>query len=249
MTGSTSGGSVWGSSPYTTDSDMGKAARHAGLLAIGQTGSITLTEVGSLPSFASTTANGVTTSSYGSWCGVQITLGAGTPNDPCPNCTALITGCTQTDCTNSTFCTVCLSGYGVNIISGTQQNCVICSTIPDCVQCTVITACTSCSSGHYVITDPLSTPGYCALCSDAMNLCLTCTDSQTCSTCSTGYKVDSTTKKCICDVLAFSLPNCVTCSIPTICTSCTPTFYYLNLTSNLCHSCAYFDTFCVQCSD
>mgnify|MGYP002344369266 FL=1 len=80
---------------------MARAAVHAGILTNGQSGAITLTGIGSVASFTGTSANGVTTSSYGSWCGVQLTAGASTSIDPCAtpppppaiNCTALISGC------------------------------------------------------------------------------------------------------------------------------------------------------------
>lgn len=118
VTGSVSGGTVWGSGPYTIDSDMGRAALHAGLLTDGQSGAITITEVGSLATFTGSTSNGVTTTPYGSFCGVQISLGSSTPNDPCPDC-SLISFCNTNSCTSTTFCTGCISGYGLSSISAT----------------------------------------------------------------------------------------------------------------------------------
>eukprot|EP00762_Andalucia_godoyi_P003559 ANDGO_04251.mRNA.1 Cochlin OS=Gallus gallus GN=COCH PE=2 SV=1 len=59
-------GSVWGSGPYTSDSCSCRAARHAGV--IGDNGGVY--KVSTAPgqaSYESTTANGVTTSSYGSY--------------------------------------------------------------------------------------------------------------------------------------------------------------------------------------
>lgn len=38
VTGSTTGGTVWGSNPYTIDSDMDRAALHAGIVDNGLTG-------------------------------------------------------------------------------------------------------------------------------------------------------------------------------------------------------------------
>ncbi|MEY4212576.1 MAG: hypothetical protein RL458_801, partial [Pseudomonadota bacterium] len=69
QTTGTSSGSVWGSGTYTDDSAIGKAAVHAGVLAIGQTGVVKVTLKGPQSSFASTSQNGITTSSYGSWGG------------------------------------------------------------------------------------------------------------------------------------------------------------------------------------
>lgn len=80
-TGSLSGGTVWGnnSGGYTTDSSLPRALVHSGLLAVGQSGSITITPLDRLSSFTGTTANGVTTTSYGSWCGMRLSLANATP--------------------------------------------------------------------------------------------------------------------------------------------------------------------------
>lgn len=64
--GSTSG-SVWGTNLYTTDSSIGKAAVHAGVLRAGQEGVVTVVVKGGLPNYIGSTRNGVTTSSWGSF--------------------------------------------------------------------------------------------------------------------------------------------------------------------------------------
>ena len=66
VTGSTSG-SVWGSLIYTHDSRIGRAAIHAGRVSVGQTAVLTIMMLPGQSSYASTTQNGITTSSYGSW--------------------------------------------------------------------------------------------------------------------------------------------------------------------------------------
>jgi hypothetical protein len=59
-------GPVWGSGPYTADSDLCRAARHAG--AIGPAGGlIHVTSAPGQNSYSGTTRNGVTTSSWGSY--------------------------------------------------------------------------------------------------------------------------------------------------------------------------------------
>ena len=59
-------GSVWGSGPYTSDSDLCVAARHAG--AIGpRGGAITALAADGLDSYAGSEANGVTTHDWGSY--------------------------------------------------------------------------------------------------------------------------------------------------------------------------------------
>jgi hypothetical protein len=77
VTGKATGGGVYGNaSGYTTDSDFGVAAVHAGILTAGQTGNIRFTNLGRLPSFLSSTANGITTFSWSvAHCAVSISAG------------------------------------------------------------------------------------------------------------------------------------------------------------------------------
>ena len=56
--------SVWGSHPYTADSDICRAARHAGLIAEGG-GRVTLRMGGAEPRFEGSRRNGVSTTDYG----------------------------------------------------------------------------------------------------------------------------------------------------------------------------------------
>lgn len=75
VTGSTSGGTVWGSGPYTDNSNLSMVTVHQGLLTPGQTGTIHRTSSGSSSNYLGTTRNGVTTSPYGlPWCGVTLSL-------------------------------------------------------------------------------------------------------------------------------------------------------------------------------
>ncbi|MCC5022786.1 MAG: hypothetical protein J6386_08310 [Candidatus Synoicihabitans palmerolidicus] len=66
VTGALSG-SVWGSGIYTDDSNA--AAVHAGVVAVGQTKTVTVNIVTGQSSYVATTANGITTRSWGSWGG------------------------------------------------------------------------------------------------------------------------------------------------------------------------------------
>ena len=68
ITGSTSG-SLWGTTIYTDDSNLAVAAVHSGNIANGQTSTITVTVLAGQSSYTSTTQNGITSSSYGSWSG------------------------------------------------------------------------------------------------------------------------------------------------------------------------------------
>jgi hypothetical protein len=57
-------GALWGTDIYTTDSTLGLAAVHAGLLTVGQTGVIKVTVVQSPQQFVGSTRNGVTSQPY-----------------------------------------------------------------------------------------------------------------------------------------------------------------------------------------
>ncbi len=65
VTGSTTGGSVWGSEVYTYDSRLAVAAVHSGALKEGETGIVEVTLLQSPAPHTGSTANGVTTSSWG----------------------------------------------------------------------------------------------------------------------------------------------------------------------------------------
>lgn len=64
VTGSTAG-AVWGTDVYTTNSDIGTAAVHAGLIAPGQTATIRVFIVGRQFSFSGSARNGVTSGNHG----------------------------------------------------------------------------------------------------------------------------------------------------------------------------------------
>jgi hypothetical protein len=66
VTGKTTG-NIWGAGPYTLDSDLATATVHAGILKDGQTGTVTVEIIPSPVEYTGTTANGVTSSSYGLW--------------------------------------------------------------------------------------------------------------------------------------------------------------------------------------
>lgn len=73
VTGSLDGSQVWGSNPYSDDSDLNRAAVHAGIVAVGETAEIEFYDVQEYASYTGTTANGITTSPWGSpYCGFRI---------------------------------------------------------------------------------------------------------------------------------------------------------------------------------
>lgn len=71
-------GSVWGSGPYTADSDICAAARHSGV--IGATGDVTAVAVEAQSAYAGSEANGVTTRDWGSY-GESFDFGTDPWND------------------------------------------------------------------------------------------------------------------------------------------------------------------------
>ncbi len=71
-------GAVWGTDVYTDDSTVAAAAVHAGVLAAGATGTVTVTILGGQSSYPASTRNGVSAASWGSWPGSYSFAGAGT---------------------------------------------------------------------------------------------------------------------------------------------------------------------------
>ncbi|MEY2879597.1 MAG: hypothetical protein RLZZ15_1977, partial [Verrucomicrobiota bacterium] len=76
VTGSTAG-IVWGSDVYTDDSNVARAAVHAGVLAVGETKTVTVTILPGQASYAATTRNGIASASWGAWSGSYSFAGAG----------------------------------------------------------------------------------------------------------------------------------------------------------------------------
>lgn len=60
-------GFVWGSGSYTDDSSVGTAAVHAGILAVGEVGTVTVRIETGLASYKGSAINGVTSRDYHSW--------------------------------------------------------------------------------------------------------------------------------------------------------------------------------------
>ncbi|WP_220443929.1 LCCL domain-containing protein [Pararhodobacter zhoushanensis] len=79
VTGANSG-SVWGSGVYTDDSSVARAAVHAGVLQVGETGVVEVTILPGQQSYAGSSANGVQSSNYGTWSGSYSF--AGIPDAP-----------------------------------------------------------------------------------------------------------------------------------------------------------------------
>lgn len=69
------GGSVWGSGPYTTDSDLGTAALHSGALKAGETAVIKVRVKADAGGYVGSTQNGITTNNWGAFQGCYEILG------------------------------------------------------------------------------------------------------------------------------------------------------------------------------
>jgi hypothetical protein len=69
LTGSRSGGAIWGTDVYTDDSSVAAAAVHAGVIADGETKTVAVTILPGQGSYSGSTRNGVTSASWGSWGG------------------------------------------------------------------------------------------------------------------------------------------------------------------------------------
>ncbi|MDB5386406.1 MAG: hypothetical protein JWM11_2052, partial [Planctomycetaceae bacterium] len=59
------GGAIWGTDVYTSDSNVGMAAVHAGLLQVGEKATVTVTIVKSPEKYAGSIRHGITSSDYG----------------------------------------------------------------------------------------------------------------------------------------------------------------------------------------
>lgn len=68
VTGTTEG-SLWGTGTYTDDSSIAKAAVHAGVLLPNQQGVVKVTILAGQNSYQASTANAISSSSYGQWSG------------------------------------------------------------------------------------------------------------------------------------------------------------------------------------
>jgi hypothetical protein len=66
ITGTTDG-NVWGTGIYSDDSDVSKAAVHAGIVKVGETKTVRITILPGQSSYVGTTKNGVESNDYGEW--------------------------------------------------------------------------------------------------------------------------------------------------------------------------------------
>jgi hypothetical protein len=57
-------GPLWGTDIYTSDSDLGSAAVHAGVLQPGEQGTVRVTIVAPIPVFTGSTRNGMTSATW-----------------------------------------------------------------------------------------------------------------------------------------------------------------------------------------
>jgi len=101
----TTGGTVWGSGPYTDDSAFGAAAVHAGLIEVGETAVIEPYAVDNYNRYDASSVNGVYTNDYHSgWCGFYIKL-LGSPTPVTTTTSTTTTTMVPTTTTSSTTTT------------------------------------------------------------------------------------------------------------------------------------------------
>ena len=101
----TTGGTVWGSGPYTDDSAFGAAAVHAGLIEVGETAVIEPYAVDNYNWYDASSVNGVYTNDYHSgWCGFYIKL-LGSPTPVTTTTSTTTTTMVPTTTTSSTTTT------------------------------------------------------------------------------------------------------------------------------------------------
>ena len=142
----------------------------------------------------------ISTSAQGMWNNVATSLTS------CKIQCSSLSGCAANSCTNATYCTVCISGYALVIVSAQEQYCDDCpSLISNCVTCSTPTVCTQCAVGYYI-----TATFTCEACNVPMAECLTCSSGAVCLTCVTGFMINSS-NLCQCNPAANSLANCLTC--------------------------------------
>lgn len=71
--------SVWGSDVYSDDSSICTAALHSGRVSLQSGGTVSIQIAPGAPSYAATSRNGVTTSSWGAWSGSFTIVGGAAP--------------------------------------------------------------------------------------------------------------------------------------------------------------------------
>lgn len=114
-----------------------------------------------------------------------------------------LSGCAANSCVNATYCTVCVSGYALVVVSAQEQYCDDCpSLIPNCLTCSTPTVCMTCPTGFY-----LTATFGCEACNSTMPECLTCSSVSVCQNCSPGFIVNSS-NSCQCDPQTNSLDYC-----------------------------------------
>ena len=69
VVGTTSGGTVWGDTNYTDDSDIRRAAVHAGVIRVGERKTLYIQMLPAQNSYSGTIKNSISTSPYGNWGG------------------------------------------------------------------------------------------------------------------------------------------------------------------------------------
>lgn len=113
-------------------------------------------------------------------------------------------------CSSTVAATACQSGYYLSdsYCSSCLLNCITCSSAYDCSACT---------DGYYLNTSIIT----CNPCPQGCSNCNQYVPSQ-CTVCTNGYTLSSTS----CLPVICPIPNCLYCSTPTVCSRCSPLYYW-----------------------
>lgn len=103
-------------------------------------------------------------------------------NNVCKLCLPDVAHCV--DCTNSTFCTWCQTGYYLGTTAANNQICLACTGMSGCLECINGLICTKCASTYYLSMNS------CILCSATLSNCLTCSSATVCLSCASGLSVN-----------------------------------------------------------
>ena len=172
----------------------------------------------------------------------------------------------QTCNSNPTKCDQCLAQF---FLSGDKLTCSTCSD-PNCLTCSTAAVCTACNAGYYLNQSSCVACAQtnCASCSSAakcdqcktnytanlaqtscsycpFQTCQRCDSNFQCAACTPQYFFNNNSNSCI-----SCQSNCINCTDPSICTSCSSGYYLNNITCLACSSnCAQCNsTSCITCS-
>ena len=194
-------------------------------------------------------------------------------NTTTKHCSGCVSPCL--DCTNSTFCLSCLTGffyhnYGCGTTcaagyfqDGTANTCNTC--ISPCQTCTSQSNCLTCSLGFWngshcaqSCPDGQFADGTTKSCAGCDPVCLTCANSaSTCTSCNNSLSLLFYNSQCLTacpsrfyasnNTCSECIPPCYTCNDSTICLSCSFNYYLAGSCQSSCPAAYYQDDSTLTC--